>query len=192
MAKEVQLTNGIVLLRRYRHSDVERLYEAVRESIVELSLWMPWCQAGYSVEKSRTWVESRAEAWAKGIEYDFAITDCKDSILLGGCGLNQIDRAYPLANLGYWVRSNRAKQGIATSAALLAARFGFDELKLNRIEVVVATGNKASQRVAEKISAVRERIMRNRLVIHDKVYDAVLFSLTPRDLDKEGISTGDT
>jgi len=191
-AKEVQLTNEIVLLRPYRHGDIERFYEAVRESIAELSLWMPWCHAGYSMEESRAWVESRAEAWAKEIEYGFAITDCKDSILLGGCSLYQIDGVRLLANLGYWVRSSLTKQGVASSAALLAARFGFDELKLNRIEIVAATGNKASQRVAEKMGAVREGIMRSRLVVHDKVYDAVLFSLIPPDLDSKGISAGDT
>ena len=159
---------------------------------MELSLWMPWCHAGYSLEESRTWVESRAEAWAKGIEYDFAITDCKDGILLGGCGLNQIDSACLWANLGYWVKSSRTGTGIASSAALLVAHFGFDELRLNRIEIVVATGNKASQRVAEKIGAVREGVMRNRLVVHDMVYDAVLFSLIPGDLNREGISAGNT
>ena len=192
MAKEFQLTNGMVLLRPYRHNDIGCLYEAVRESIVELSLWMPWCHAGYSLEESRTWVESRAEAWAKGIEYDFAITDCNDSILLGGCGLNQIESADRFGGLGYWVRSSRTGTGIASSAALLVAHFGFDELRLNRIEIVVATGNKASQRVAQKIGAVREGVMRNRLVVHDMVYDAVLFSLIPGDLNREVTSAGNT
>jgi len=65
---------------------------------------------------------------------------------------------------------------------LLVARFGFDELKLRRIEIVAAINNKASQRVAEKAGATREGILRNRLVVRDKVYDAVMFSLIPGDL----------
>jgi ribosomal-protein-serine acetyltransferase len=74
MESKLQLTDGTVLVRPYRLSDVEGLYEAVRESIAELSTWMPWCHSGYSVEESRAWVESRAKAWANEDEYSFTIT----------------------------------------------------------------------------------------------------------------------
>ena len=75
MAKEAELSNGMALIRPYRSGDIDRLYEAVRESIAEFSLWMPWCHAGYCMEESRTRIESRGEAWAKGTEYDFAMTE---------------------------------------------------------------------------------------------------------------------
>jgi len=182
MEKGLKLTDGSVLLEPYRFDDVERLYLAVRESIAELSVWMPWCHADYSIEESRAWVEARAEAWEKGTQYDFVITDAKDGFFLGGCGLNRFDHANRTANLGYWVRTSRTKGGAASAAARLLARLGLGELELNRIEIVVAAGNKASQRVAEKVGAKREGILRNRLIIRDRVYDAVLFSLISRDL----------
>ena len=62
MNREIELADGMVLLRPYRNGDVEHLYWAVRESIAELSVWMPWCHTDYSIEESRTWVESRPEA----------------------------------------------------------------------------------------------------------------------------------
>ncbi len=51
MEKEIRLTDGMVLLEPYRIGDVERPYQAVRESIAELSPWMPWCHADYSIER---------------------------------------------------------------------------------------------------------------------------------------------
>jgi len=182
MEKELKLTDGAILLRPYRIGDVEHIYEAVRESIAEVSVWMPWCHADYSIEESRAWVESRAEAWEKGTEYDFVITDAKDGFFLGGCGLNHVNRATRIANLGYWVRTSRTKGGVASAAAQLLARFGLGEFGLTRIEIVVAVGNKASQRVAEKAGATQEGILRNRLVIRDRVHDAVMFSLIPQDI----------
>jgi len=182
MEKEIRLTDGVVLLRPYRSGDVDHLYQAARESITEMSPWMPWCHADYSIEESRAWVESRAEAWEKGTEYDFAITDARDGFFLGGCGLNHIDQANRIANLGYWVRTGRAKKGVASAAARLLAQFGLGKLELNRIEIMAAVGNKASQRVAEKVGAKREGILRNRRVVRDRVYDMVLFSLIPKDL----------
>ena len=56
----------------------------------------------------------------------------------------------------------------------LLSRFGFDELKLNRIEIVVSTENKPSLRVTEKAGAKQEGVLRKRLVVRDRVYDAVM------------------
>ena len=183
MEKEIKLTDGMVLLEPYQISDVERLYQAARESITEMSPWMPWCHADYSIEESRAWVESQAEVWEKGTDYDFVITDAKDGSFLGGCGLNHIDYKNRIANLGYWVRTSRTKRGVASAAVRLLAQFGFGKLKLNRIEIMAAVGNEASQRVAEKTGAAREGILRNRMVVHDRVYDMVVFSLIPEDLN---------
>jgi ribosomal-protein-serine acetyltransferase len=63
------------------------------------------------------------------------------------------------------------------------ARFGFNELKLNRIEIVVAVRNTASLRVAEKVGATREGVLRSRLVAHGQIHDAVMFSLIRGDLE---------
>jgi RimJ/RimL family protein N-acetyltransferase len=158
MEKEIRLTNGMVTLRPYRMSDIDHMYEAVRESIPELSAWMPWCHADYSVEESRSWVGERAEKWEQGTEYSFAVTDYSAGIYLGGCGLNDIHRGIGIANLGYWVRTSQTKKGVGTAATLLLAKFAFSELKLNRLELVVAVSNTASSRVAEKAGATKEGV----------------------------------
>ena len=186
MQKEVELTDGSILLRPYLLSDAEPLYQVVRESLPELLPWMPWAHPDYSLEESKKWIELCARTWAKGKEYNFAILDANDGSLLGGCGLNQVRRRAHFANLGYWVRSKGTRKGIATAAALLVARFGFDELRLTRIEIGAATSNMASLRVAEKIGASRERIQKRKIAFRDKVYDRVVFSLTPKDLENRG------
>jgi len=182
MIEKITLIGERTMLRPYRPQDVSCSFEAVRESIAEVSPWMPWCYDGYSLEDSREFVESRDEAWAKGESYDFAITDRSDGSYLGGCGLNHINTIERFANLGYWVRSSRTRHGVATAATLSLARFGFEMLNLNRIEIVVAVGNAASQRVAAKSGAVREGVLRRRLVVRDHVYDAVMFSLISEDI----------
>jgi len=158
------------------------MYEAVRESIAELSVWTPWWLSEYSFEECRASIESQTEQWEQGISYSFAVIDPRDNYLLGGCGLRITDKSFRIADLAYWVRTSRTKQGVATRAALLTARFGFSELEMNRIEIVVAVDNIASQRVAEKTGAVREGVLRNRLMMNGKACDAVMFSLIPQDI----------
>jgi RimJ/RimL family protein N-acetyltransferase len=79
------------------------------------------------------------------------------------------------------MRTNQTKRGFATSAALLLVQFGFYKLNLNRIEIVVKTDNIPSQRVAEKLGAAKEGVMRNRIILNARPYDAVLYSLIPQD-----------
>ena len=76
---------------------------------------------------------------------------------LGGCGLNQIDHANGRANLGYWVRSSAVGRGVATAAVQLVRQWGFEQTSLLRLEVVIAVGNLASHRVAEKAGAISGR-----------------------------------
>lgn len=177
-----ELTDGTIRLRPYRgEEDARELYESVRESISEMQPWMPWCHADYSIEESREWLATRGEAWERGTDFSFRISDARSDRQLGGAGLNQLN-LHRAANLGYWIRTSAAGLGVATRAARLVARFGFEELKLVRIEIVAAVGNLASQRVAEKVGAVREGVMRKALLVHGTVHDAVLTSLVEEDM----------
>lgn len=184
MKEQPNLVSGQVLLRPYRSDDADDLYAAARESIAEVSPWMKWCHPDYAIEESTTWIEQCAERWREGTEYNFVIADSKDGSFLGGCGLNNLNLSDRIANLGYWVRTSQTRRGIASTATRLLARFGFEELKLNRIEIIASIDNQASQRVAEKVGAIREGILRNRLVVREKVHDMVIFSFIPRELEQ--------
>ena len=183
MEKDGRLTDGVMTLRPYRVSDIDSVYEAVRESIPELSVWMSWCHPDYSIEETGTWIESQPDKWEKGAEYNFAISYNTGPLCLGGCGLNVIDHDCGIANLGYWVRTSQTNKGIATAATLLTAQFAFNELKLNRVELTIAVDNQASLRVADKAGATREGILRNRVMKNDTPSDAVVFSFIPQDLE---------
>lgn len=49
---EAELTDESILIRPYREPDAPLLYAAVRESIPEVSPWLPWCHENYSIEES--------------------------------------------------------------------------------------------------------------------------------------------
>ncbi len=176
-------SDDMVRIRRYCADDIPFLFEAARESVNEMFAWMPWCHQNYSLAESAAFILSREAAWNQKEEFDFAILDVKTSRLLGGVGLNQFHNDHNFANLGYWVRSSSTGRGVATAAALLAARLGFEDLGLHRIEIVAAVGNAASQKVAEKAKAKREGVLRNRLWLHDRPHDAVMYSLVVADIN---------
>ena len=179
---KTEFSDGRIGIRRYRPEDIPRLFEAVRESVPELSAWLPWCHADYSPNDSTAFVNSRDAEWEKGEHYSFMTFDLHIGEFLGGVGLNFINRVHNFANLGYWVRSSRTGRGIASAATRLIARFGLEELKFQRLEILTAVDNLASQRVAEKAGATREAVLRKRLFLHDRAHDAVMYSLIGEDL----------
>ena len=185
MVLKTDLLDDVIRLRPLLKSDAEELTQAVQKSIPELQPWMSWCHEGYNERDALQWLNTLPSGWKKGTDYGFAITDITNGQILGGCGLSFVNQIFRFGNLGYWARSDRTGEGIASRTALLVARFAFVKIGLVRAEIVVAVGNQASLRVAEKVGAKREGVLRNRLVVREIIYDAVMYSLTPGDFDME-------
>lgn len=179
---KVSIKGRDILLRPYKAEDVSLHFEAVTESIPHISQWLDWCHPNYSKDESSFWVLSREHNWTYGLEYNFAIIETATNKLLGTCTLNNILKKDKLANLGYWVRFSELGKGICTTAARQVLLFGLQTLNLNRIEIIAALPNIASQKVAENIGGVYEGILRNRVTVEDKIYDAKLYSVTKSDL----------
>jgi ribosomal-protein-serine acetyltransferase len=178
----IALADDLLVLRPFALDDAPALFEAVQESLAELGRWLSWCHPDYSLEDSQQFLASRAEAQRKEEEFALAILERSTGQLWGGCGINQFDRAGRRVNLGYWVRTSAAGRGVASRATALVARWAFETLGLQRVEIVAAVGNLASQRVAQKVGATRECVARHRLCVHGVPTDAVVFSLIRGDL----------
>lgn len=178
----IELSDGTFVIRQYRSDDIGEMYAAARESTKEIHPWMEWCHPNFSMKESKAWVLSRDKDWEQGGEYSFVISNAKTKEFLGSCGINGVNRAHRFANLGYWVRTTATRKGAATAATRLLATFGFQELKLNRIEIVISVGNSPSERVAEKAGATKEGILRRRLMISGRAHDATMYSLLPEDI----------
>jgi RimJ/RimL family protein N-acetyltransferase len=165
-----------VRIRPYQLSDADDLYAAARESIEDVFPWLPWCHPNYSMEEAREWIASRQQARAQDIEYAYAIVDERGRYL-GGLGINMFNRVHQFANLGYWVRTSEAGRGVAPAAIRQAAAFTFGATDFVRLEILCAAGNARSQRAAERAGATREAVLRDRLILHGKPVDAVMYSM---------------
>lgn len=176
--------DGRLALRPWRDEDAGDLHAAAQESVGNVGRWLPWCRNDYGLDQALAWVAHCRAGWLAGSQYAFAVRDAASGELLGGCGLNEINRTHRSGNLGYWIRTSRQRQGIAIAAARLVARFGFVDLGLIRIEIVAMPGNHASRRVASKLGAQFEAIARQRLWAWDRANDAAVYALIPTDLDQ--------
>jgi RimJ/RimL family protein N-acetyltransferase len=65
---------------------------------------------------------------------------------------------------------------VATAAATRIRDWGFANTDLVRLEILVAVGNIASRRVAERAGAVYEGTLRSRLLVHGTRHDAAMYA----------------
>ena len=175
------LADDRLLLRAIQENDSSALFAAIDESKEQLSHWMPWYTSDSARSDTEAHVRSQLQAWKESVAFSFLIEDRRTGNLLGGCGLNRLDWLNRFGNLGYWVRTSAARTGVATAATRLLLNFAFERLGLLRVEIVAAVGNLASQRVAEKVGAVREGRARNRCRGAGVQHDAYVYSVIPGD-----------
>ena len=169
-----------VYIRPYKPEDASEMTVAVLESVADISPWMPWCHPGYAESDAATWIQMTLDGHREGTMYDFAIVDDAGRYS-GGCGINQINRAMGVANLGYWVRSSATGRGIAPAAVRQLIPWAFSNTPLHRLEIVAAIDNIRSQRVAEKVGAHRDAVLRKRALVRGQPSDAVLLSVLRPD-----------
>jgi len=178
----VELSDGTIAIRTHQPRDVHPCFEAARESIAEVSRHLPWLHQEYSIEETRMWIEKTVpQLWEQQSEYHFVITEVATGSILGGCGLDQVNWVNQTANLGYWVRTSRTREGVATAASKLLVRFGFERLRLKRIDVVTSIDNIPSARVAEKLNPSQKKRVKDRSSTDGGVSDTIAFSLFPQD-----------
>jgi RimJ/RimL family protein N-acetyltransferase len=171
LAPEPILHEASVGIRPFTAGDVHDLFDAARESREELSTWMVWCRPDYSCEDSAAFISTCDTKWHRRESYNFVIFDTVDGTFLGSVALNQINWTHNYANIGYWVRSDRVGQGVASAAVRLISTFGFIALGLGRLELVVQIENRGSRRQSGRhpekpFDDARQTLRRHPLLAH--------------------------
>ncbi len=174
----VHLFGDGLILRPPHRNDTAAMVSAVRESQPEIGRFLIWATADYGA--------TDADQWCRAVDnpdngYPLHVFDEHGS-LLGGVGLHAADQRNGKIELGYWTRSSARGRGVAVRATRLLANRAFDVMGFQRIELIVATDNVASQRVADKLGARREGLLHDRLKLRHGLVDAWLYALLKRDL----------
>jgi RimJ/RimL family protein N-acetyltransferase len=173
---------GDAFARPYRESDTAALCAAVRESGPSLAQWLDWYRPDYSESDAEQWITCCTTGWANGDLFAFALFDAADKQFLGAVGISHRNRMHNFAGIGYWTRVSARGRGLAARLGRRVAAFGFERVGLSRIEIVAAMDNFASRRTAEKIGARFEGVQRSRLRVGERMQDAAMYALVPKDL----------
>lgn len=169
------LVDGPTLLRAWRDSDVSALVAACQDR--EIARWTR-VPDPYGESDARAYLLQRFDATHAGAAASFAIAQtADDQKLLGSISLLRLDWPNLRGEVGYWLARGARGQGHASRAVRLICQWGRTALALERIDLLAATGNLASQRVAQRTGFVREAVLRSYMRGKDGQLDMVAYGL---------------
>jgi ribosomal-protein-alanine N-acetyltransferase len=164
--REIQMADAEALFACFNDDEVTRYYDQPTFTAVEqaekLILHM---RQGYRDRRSIRWGIARKD----------------DNWLLGTCGFNSWNRfAYKTA-IGYELAQSYWRQGVMTEVLTAVLDFGFQPMRLNRVEALVMPGNSGSEAVLAKLGFQREGLLRQYAYFKEQFYDLQMFALLQQE-----------
>lgn len=168
-------------LRTFKVSDVSNVHHMLLQP--ESTLFNP---SSYSEDKKETqklvniW-RSEAESGQSRKNFTFLIETTIDCIFVGIIAIDLIKLHYKNAETWYKLSPEIWGKGYATEALERIIRFGFEDLKLHRIEAGCAVDNIASYKVMEKCGMIREAHRRKLLPLKSGWSDNYEYAILEED-----------
>jgi ribosomal-protein-serine acetyltransferase len=130
--------------------------------------WMPWVDGTVTAADSLAFLRFIRGEYAAGRAFHCNLR--YRGALVGGMGLNRIQRDHDKADLGYWIDAGHVGRGIVTRAARALTEAAHSELGLHRVAIRAAVDNTRSRAVAERLGYAYEGV----LLANEKVGDRYL------------------
>ncbi len=140
-------------------------------------------QAAESITNAATFAErcrARRGERERGDGYGFGVF--VDKRFRGEMNLSSIQRGpFQSCYVGYWIDEAAAGNGYAPEALVVAARYGFERLRLHRLQVSIVPRNSASLRVVEKLGLRCEGLAERYVEINGVWEDHYRFAITAEE-----------
>ncbi|MER7769187.1 GNAT family N-acetyltransferase [Kitasatospora sp. NPDC096140] len=140
---------GLTLRRFAGEADLDEYAAVIEESLEHLRPWMPWV-AGHSRTTAAEYLATRAERWASGADFAYAVV--LDGAVVGACGLyRRDDSPADVREIGYWLHPAATGRGLATRAAAALVEQAFRLPGVEHVDIVHDAANRTSGAVPARL-----------------------------------------
>jgi RimJ/RimL family protein N-acetyltransferase len=183
----VAIRGESIELREMEPEDVPSIAEIIAdEAVLRYTTW----KGATDPEAAEGFVRMAQETAAATprIEYLLTIAYLPSGEVIGTGGIRQEDDAGEMGSLRCLLRRDWWGRGVASEAAILALRFGFETLGLQRIEADPALDNVAAVRLLEKVGMRRLEVQpEHHLPPGGVVRDSVRFAMAREEFRPRNI-----
>ncbi len=170
-----------IMLREYREEDLESIRKWVnnRETVRYLSDIFLYPQ---SEKQTRDFLDKAMSADWKG----FIIAHKETEEYIGQVDFANLDVKNGCGELGIVIGDpDNTSKGYGSEALELFLEFGFNQLRLHRIELVCWSYNKRGQRAYEKVGFIKEGIRREKYFRDGEYFDEYLYGILREEWEKK-------
>ena len=167
-------------LRRITKKDLYDVFEySSLGEVSEYLLWSPHENIGIT----KAYLANLSRKYKQGKIYDFGIE--YQGKIIGAVGFSKLDANNNYGEIGYVLSSKYWGLGLGYEAAKKILDFGFNDLRLMRIEARYMVENEKSRRLASKLGMKKEGILRKAIFTKGNYRDIEIVSI----LSDENFST---
>ncbi len=165
------------LLKPVTSHDAEELFELLKgSSVTQTILW----NGPTSLEELRTGLHEREQQTKNGTMHQFTIFERSSSHRIGSIDIRPNDEKFR-GDVGLWIGVPYQGRDYGTEAVRQIVEYGFDKLKMEKIEAKIFVGNFASRRIFEKNGFLLEGTIRKCAQKGGGFIDEWLFGLVRED-----------
>jgi len=148
----------------------------VDSSLDELRPWMPWAaDEPQSLEDKVKLLRRFRGQFDLGRDFVYGIFSAGEAEVVGGTGLHTRvgEGAF---EIGYWIRTSRAGEGLGTEATAALTKAAFELCEADRVEIRADPANERSRAIPRKLGFTEEATLRRRLR-YPEPRDAVIYTM---------------
>ena len=153
-----------------------RVYvDLAKENYDYLAKWLVWPpftktekDFGDFISRCKTDYES-GDAIAFGVIYS--------GKLIGNIAYKYINTELKKVEIGYWIVENHQGKGIISRACARLVEYAFTNLGMSKVEMCVASDNKPSRAVCERLGMTLEGIITNAEFVQGRILDHAIYGL---------------
>jgi ribosomal-protein-alanine N-acetyltransferase len=171
----MRLETGRLILRPIEVSDAPAIFPLINDADVArylLSVPHPYPEA-----ELVPWIRKARESMARRERWELTIVLRETDLPIGVCSLADISWEHANAELGYWLGKKHWGRGYMTEAVRRLARFGFDDLRMERIHARVLSPNTRSIKVIENSGLKLEYLARHEVLRNGEFLDMLHYGL---------------
>lgn len=166
---ELKLQQNNILLRTFKSSEIKILYDLIDRNREHLGRWLDWVDKTKTIKDTQKFFQYESAKYKRGEGIYLGIWF--ETKLAGVISFHYINKTHKSAAVGYWLGKEYEGKGIMLAACKLLVDYGFKKLKLHRIDITHAEGNKRSENLIKKLGFVHEGHLRKSSIVNGEFTD---------------------
>lgn len=180
MSSQIEITTPRLILKSITPALIHELFNT--KSKAEIISYFGFGESGY--EHYKTMHEKGMETHRISL-FVFLIIEKETGLPIGECGFHTWAASHRRAEIFYNIHNDQNKQKRYMTEALEAVlEYGFTELKLHRVEALIAAENEPSLKLLLRYGFTKEGTMREDYVVNGVNEDSDCYSLLKWEWEK--------